>query len=143
MKSYRALAYLQIVVVVCLTIYNSGTRPSTVKKLDAFPCKDHLCGCKTESDCKAHCCCARYENHGEFQNKNHEQKDSLHTFISSVNCNNGTGSVTGIPFTAKYIMSHYVQQKNDSFLCFLFNDTSMCLPEVFLTPPEKPPRHFA
>jgi hypothetical protein len=29
----------------------------------------------------------------------------------------------------------------ESFLCFLFNDLSIRLPEVYIAPPEKPPRY--
>ncbi len=142
MKSYKALACIQIIAIVCLSLCNVGTRPGSAKKLDAFPCKGHLCGCTTESDCKTHCCCAGYGNSGEFLNKGHGQNDIFSTVISSVTCSQGTDSITITPFSAKYIISTRVQHGKDAFLCILFNDTSICLPDVFLTPPEKPPRHF-
>ena len=142
-KRNKILAYVQILVLVCLMVCNGGITVNSSRKSDSFPCKGHQCGCKSEWDCMTHCCCFAHENQDEFQNNNEKQKNGFHTFISSVNCKSGNDPLTGITFTAKYILEGKVQPIKESFLCFLFNDTSNSIPEVIISPPEKPPRYFA
>ncbi|CAG1771570.1 hypothetical protein BAC3_01914 [uncultured bacterium] len=140
-KSNKILSYIQILVIVCMMLCNDGIRVTSVTKSEDFPCKGHRCGCKSESDCKAHCCCGLFKNHDKFQNSN-EQRNGFHVFISSVNCKYGSDLLSSITFTAKYILENQVQPIKESFLCFLSHDISIDLLEVFLSPPGKPPRHF-
>ena len=143
MKSSKILAYIQILTIVCLMVCNDGVRVNSVKKSGEFPCKRHQCGCKSESDCEAHCCCGLYKHQGKFQNNGNEQKNSFQVFMSSVNCKYGNDPLASITFTAKYILESQVQPIKESFLCFLFSNTSICPPDVFVSPPEKPPQNFA
>ena len=134
-------SYVQIMVIVCLIVCNGGIAINSFKKSGELSCKGHQCGCRSESDCKAHCCCGPYESHN-LQNNSEKQKNSFQVFISSINCKFGNDPVTGITFMAKYILESNVQPVKESFLCFLFYDISIHLPEVFVSPPEKPPRSF-
>ncbi|KAA0242180.1 MAG: hypothetical protein DYG83_12390 [Candidatus Brocadia sp. AMX2] len=140
MKSHKILTYIQISVIVCLLICNGGISVNSVRESDGFPCKGHQCGCKSESDCRTHCCCGVYKNRDKFQSN--EQKSSFHVFMSSINCTYGNDPLTGVTFTAKYMVGDQVQQIKESFLCFLSCDISNSLLEVFASPPKKPPRHF-
>jgi len=141
-KSNKTLAYIQILVIVCLMVCNDGIKVTSVKKSGEFPCKEHQCGCKSESDCMTHCCCGLYKNQGKFQNNGNEQKNSFQVFMSSVNCKYGNDPLASITFTAKYILESQVQPIKESFLYFLSHDISISLREVFASPPEKPPRYF-
>ena len=135
-KSHRTLSYILILIILCLTVCNRGMAVNSFKKTGEFSCKGHQCGCKSESDCKIHCCC------GHFQYKRGKQKNGLQSFISSVNCKFGDNPVSGITFSAKYILESNVMPINESFLCFLPHGTSIYLPDIFVSPPEKPPRNF-
>lgn len=139
-KSAHILAYVQILLVVCLMIGNGGGRVNFIKKSEEFPCKGHHCGCKSETDCKTHCCCALYENHDKFQNNSQEQKNIFRTFISSINCKYGNNPLTDMNFTVKYIMEDKVPPIKGLLLCFLFHNTSIFIPEVIASSIEKPPR---
>ena len=136
----KTLSYIQIMVVICLMFCNGGIGINLPKKSDEFPCKEHQCGCKSEADCKTHCCCAPDENQNKFRS-NSENQNGFKTFISSINCKYGNDPLT-ISFTAKYMLESHVPPIQESFLCFLSNDISIRLPEVFVAPPEKPPRHY-
>ena len=140
-KRNRILAIVQVLIIVSLMLCNGGVSGNLPKKYDAFPCKDHQCGCKSESDCKTHCCCVPDENLNKFSN-NSEKQNRFKTFISSINCKYGNDPLTTITFTAKYILERQVRPIKESFLCFLSNDTSFHLPEAIVSPPEKPPRYF-
>lgn len=129
-KWNKICASIQIFVFLFLMVCNGGSIISPAKKSDVFQCAGHQCGCKSVSDCKTHCCCTPDENQNGFK-----------TFISSVNCKYGNDPLT-ISFTAKYMLESRVLPIKESFLCFLFNDTSNNLPEVFTSPPEKPPKLF-
>lgn len=141
-KGYILLTYAQILIVLCLMMCSGGavvrTFKKTSKKTDAFPCAGHHCGCKSESDCRTHCCCAPYENYDTYHNNSERQRNGLRVFISSINCKNS--DPTSITFAAKYIVKNQVQPIEEAFHCFLFRGTSIYLPEVFVSPPEKPPR---
>ncbi len=143
MKRSKILAYIQISVIVCLMSFNGGIRLNSYWKTEEFPCKGHQCGCKSESDCKTHCCCGLYKNRGAVQSNDNEPKTGFQVFISSVNCKYGGDPLTTITFTAKYVLVSQVQPIRESFLCFLPQDISISLLEVFIAPPETPPRHFA
>lgn len=140
-KHNKILSYIQILVIVFMTLCNDGLRASSVAKPEDFPCKGHNCGCRSESDCKVHCCCGSFNDHDKFQDSN-EQRNSFYVFISSVNCKYGSDPFTSITFTAKYLLENQVQPIKESFLCFRSQDISKSLLEVFVSPPEKPPRHF-
>lgn len=139
-KSNKILSYIQILVIIGLMLCSDGIRVNSVRSGE-FPCSSHQCGCMSESDCKKHCCCGLYENQDKFQNSN-EQRNGFRVFISSVNCKYGSDPLTGITFTAKYMLEYSVQPIKESFLCFFSHDISICLPEIVLSPPDKPPRHF-
>ena len=141
MKNYKILSYTQILVIVCLAFFSAGIPVNSFRKSGEFPCKEHHCGCKSEFDCKTHCCCAPDENQNKFRN-NSKNQNGFKTFISSINCKYGNDPLTTISFTAKYMLNGKVLPIKESFLCFLFNDTSINLPEVFTSPPEKPPKLF-
>ena len=139
-KSNKIVACIQIFVILFLMISHGGSVISNAKKSGAFPCAGHQCGCKSEADCKTHCCCAPDENQNKFRN-NSENQNGFKTFISSINCKYGNDPLT-ISFTAKYMLESRDTLTKEAFLCFLSNDISIHLPEVFVTPPEKPPRHY-
>lgn len=129
-KWNKIVACIQTCVILFLMICHGGSVISNAKKSGAFPCAGHQCGCTSEADCKTHCCCAPDENQNGFK-----------TFISSISCKYGNDPLT-ISFTAKYMLESRDTLTKESFLCFLFNDTSFHLPEVIVSPPEKPPRYF-
>ena len=140
-KCNKIFACIQTCVILFLMICHGGSVISNAKKSGAFPCAGHQCGCKSEADCKTHCCCAPDENQNKFRN-NSKNQNGFKTFISSINCKYGNDPLTTISFTAKYMLNGQVLPIKESFLCFLFNDTSINLPEVFTSPPEKPPKLF-
>ena len=140
-KWNKIVACIQTFVFLFLMICNGGSTISSVKKSDAFPCAGHQCGCKSAADCKAHCCCAPGKNQNKFHNSS-EKHNGFRAFISSVNCKYGNDPLTTITFTANSIFEGKVPQIKELFLCFLFNDLLIRLPEVFVAPPEKPPRHY-
>ena len=139
-KCNKIFACIQTCVILFLMICHGGGIISNAKKSGAFPCAGHQCGCKSDADCKTHCCCAPDENQKKFRNNSENQK-GFRTFISSINCKYGNDPLT-ISFTAKYMLESHVPPIQESFLCFLSNDISIRLPEVFVPPPEKPPRHY-
>ena len=141
-KGNKIFACIQTFVILFLMVCHGGSIINFAKKSGEFPCKEHHCGCKSEFDCKTHCCCAPRQDHDKFQNKTENQKGSFQVFISSINCKMGNDLLTSINFTAKYILESKVQPLKETFLCFLLHDTSVHLPEVFLSPPEKPPKFF-
>ena len=140
-KCNKIFACIQTFVIFFLMVCCGGNIISSAKKSGAFPCEEHQCGCKSEADCKTHCCCAPGENQNKFRNSS-EKHNGFRAFISSVNCKYGNDPLTTITFTAKYILEDKVPPIKELFLCFLFNDVSIHLPEVFVAPPEKPPRHY-
>ena len=140
-KCNKIFACIQTFVILFLMICHGGSVISNAKKSGAFPCAGHQCGCKSEADCKTHCCCAPDENQNKFHNSS-EKHNGFRAFISSINCKYGNDPLTTITFTAKYMLESQILPIKESFLCFLFNDTSINLPEVFTPPPEKPPRRF-
>lgn len=138
-KRNQMLSYIQILVIISLMFCNNGVRGNFTWKSEEFPCKEHQCGCKSASDCKVGCCCTFCEDPVNYQN-NSVQKSGLQVFISSVKCKYGSGP-SSITFSAKYILENHIQPVGESFLCFLPHDISIYPLEVFLSPPEKPPRH--
>ena len=139
-KCNKIFACIQTFVILFLMVCNGGSVISYAKKYDAFPCEVHQCGCKSAADFKTHCCCAPDESQNKFHNSS-EKQNGFKTFISSVNCKYGNEPLT-ISFTAKYMLESLNTQTKESFLSFLFNDLSIRLPEVFVAPPEKPPRYY-
>src|SRR5574341_1875280 len=127
-KSNKILAYVQILAIVCLMACNGSISARSSQKSNSLPCKGHQCGCKSELDCIMHCCCFTNEKHEKFQSNGRERKGGIRAFISSVNCKNGNDPLTGITFTAKYIVESKVQSGKESFLCFLFNESSIFIP---------------
>jgi len=77
-----------------------------------------------------------------FQDNVHGRKNGLHVVISGVNCKYGDSPLKGIIFTVKYILEVKVQSEKEFFLCFFSHDTSIRIPEMSVSPPEKPPRDF-
>lgn len=140
-RKNKALAYIQMLIVLCILPCNSGRAVNLPIKTSEFPCSEHQCGCKSALDCKTHCCCASYNNHDEFENSSKKQS-GFHAFMSSVDCKYGSDLLTNITFTAKYIVESRIQPAQESFLCFLFYRTTIHLPEIMVSPPEKPPRQL-
>lgn len=140
-KYNKIFACIQICVILFLMACSGGNIITNAKKSGAFPCEEHQCGCKSEADCKTHCCCAPDENQNKFRN-NSENQNGFKTFISSLNCKYGNDPLTSITFTAKYIMESRVQTIKESFLCFLCSEAPTNIPDVLIPPPEKPPRYF-
>ncbi|MBE7446514.1 MAG: hypothetical protein HS132_15270 [Planctomycetia bacterium] len=143
-KINKALACIQIVIFLSLTLLcSSETTISSFKKSDTFPCKDHACGCKSEADCKAHCCCSPQENQTTSQYDIKRQKNSFQSFISSLKCKSGSGAITCINAELTYILDDYCVIPQIPFFCFLASDTLTHLCEVMVSPPKKPPRCHA
>jgi len=139
-KYNKIFACIQTCVILFLMACSGGNIITNAKKSGAFPCEEHQCGCKSEADCKTHCCCAPDENQNKFRN-NSENQNGFKTFISSINCKYGNDPLT-ISFTAKYMLENRDTLTEESFLSFLSNDLTIRLPEVVVAPPEKPPRHY-
>ena len=137
----KIFSYVQILVIVCLMAMSEDRGRIFFSKSENFPCAEHQCGCKTEADCKAHCCCSPHKDHNEFQN-NSEKHNSFRVFISSLNCKYGNNTLTGITFQSKYILADKIQAITGSFLCFLISNTVIPSPEILASPIEKPPRYF-
>lgn len=142
-QNNKILACIQILVIACLLVCNDGTALRSTGKSNVFPCKGHQCGCKSEYGCKTHCCCTAQENKNNIQINNYEQKNSFGVFVSSVNCKYGKDSFASLTIIVKFMLINQVLPIEESFLCFLSNVSSTHLPEVIVSPPEKPPRHFA
>ena len=140
-KCNKIFACIQTFVILFLMVCNGGSITNSAKKSGAFPSAGHQCGCKSEADCKTHCCCTPDENQNKFHNSS-EKHNGFRAFISSVNCKYGNDPLTTITFKAKYVLESQDTLIKESFLCFLLHDTSVYLPEVFLPPPEKPPKFF-
>ena len=135
-KSHKILSYLQIVIIICLMVCNKGIAVNFFKKTGDFSCKGHQCGCKSEYDCKKHCCCAPTQNIRE------KQKNGFQSFIRSINCKVGNNSGRDITFSGKYLLASNVMTMQESFLCFLSLSTANRLPKIFASPQKKPPRSF-
>ena len=142
-KCNKIFSCVQTFVMLFLMICNSGSVISNAKKSVAFQCAWHHCGCKSEAYCKTHCCCEFYKNQDKLQNDSNEQNDGFRVFMSSVNCKYGSNPLASVTFTAKYLLENQIQPIKESFMCFLVNDTSITLPDPFVSPPKKPPRPFA
>jgi len=139
-KCNKIFACIQTCVILFLMICHGGSVISNAKKSGAFSCAGHQCGCKSAADCKTQCCCAPDENQNKFRS-NSENQNGFKIFISSINCKYGNEPLN-ISFTAKYMLESRDTLTKESFLCFLSNDISIRLPEVFVAPPEKPPRYY-
>mgnify|MGYP001610369712 CR=1 FL=1 len=140
----KIVIYIQILVMVCLSLCNVGLVINYPKKPVAFPCKEHECGCKSEADCMTNCCCSpSYGNQLKSQHGVKEQKNSFLSFISSLKCKSGSDAITFINTEFKYILEDNFVIPQITFLCFLANDTLVHLCEVMVSPPEKPPRYLA
>lgn len=139
-KFCKILSCIQILVMICLMVCTAGIRTDFSQRPGAYPCKKHQCGCKSETDCKTHCCCALQKNSYRTQENNNEQRSSLQVFISSVDCRYGNDPMTIIAFAAEYIVEGNAQPAKELFLYFLRDTISIYSPEVCILPPEKPPR---
>lgn len=142
-KMNKVLACIQIFIFLSLTVCSSGTTINSLKKSDAFPCKEHGCGCKSEADCKTHCCCSPQENPLTSQRNGTKQKNGLQSFISSLKCKSGSDAITFINANLKYILEDKSAIPPMTFFSFLAGDTLAHLREVMVSPPDKPPRCFA
>jgi len=140
----KIVSCIQILVMMFLVFCNTGFVVNHPINSAGFPCKDHACGCKSEADCKAHCCCPPQGNQSTFQyGVKKQQKDSLQLFISSIKCKSGNDTITFIPANPKYILEDGHIESPLTFLCFLANDTKIHFCEPAIPPPEKPPRRHA
>ncbi|UJS17618.1 MAG: hypothetical protein L3J17_00805 [Candidatus Jettenia sp.] len=140
-RKNKVLTCIQILIVLCILPCNSGRAVNLPIKTGEFPCEGHQCGCKSVLDCKAHCCCSSYKNHNDLKNSNKKQS-GFRVFISSIDCKYGSDPLTNIAFTDKYILENQIQLIQGSFLCFLFYNISIYLPEIIASSPEKPPRYL-
>lgn len=142
-KVNRVFAIIQILIFLSLTMCGSGIPFKVSGKSGEFPCKDHACGCKSEADCKTHCCCSPQGDQLLSQQGVKKQKNSLQSFISSLKCKSGSDAITCINSELKYILEDYCVILQITFFCFLTSDTLAHLCEPMVSPPEKPPRYFA
>ncbi len=140
-KSGKIVACIQIVVMLCSALYNIGIVINYPKKPVAFPCKEHDCGCKLETDCIKNCCCSPYGNYVNDQDGIKKQKNGFQSFISSLRCKSGNHAITFLNIKFEYILKDCFNIPPITFLCFLVNDTLAHLHEVMVSPPEKPPRN--
>lgn len=141
-KMNKVIACIQILIFLGLTLCNGGILISSSGKSAEFPCKDHACGCKSEADCKAHCCCSPQGKQSTSQYGVKKQKDSFQSFISSLRCKSGNDAITCINAELKYVLEDYFVIPPITFFCFLAGDTLAHIREVMVSPPEKPPRCF-
>ncbi|MCF6149806.1 MAG: hypothetical protein E3K37_14220 [Candidatus Kuenenia sp.] len=141
-KTGKIVIYIQLLVMVCLSLCNVGLIISCPKKQAAFPCKEHECGCKSEADCMTNCCCFPSGSRSEFQNVPDGQKNGLLSFISSVQCKSGSDVIAFINSNLKYILEYNTIVHRLAFLCFLSNNPLIHPCEPMVSPPEKPPRYF-
>jgi hypothetical protein len=139
-KINKVLACIQIFTFISLTLCRSGVTVSLSGKSDVFPCKDHACGCKSEADCKAHCCCSPLGNQLKSQHAAKTQKNKFQSFISSLKCKSGSDGIACINAELKYILEDYCVIPHITFFCFLASDTLAHLCDPMVSPPEKPPR---
>ncbi|TVM02799.1 MAG: hypothetical protein CV087_08495 [Candidatus Brocadia sp. WS118] len=139
----KALAGIQILIFLSLTLCSSGVTFVSQGKSGEFPCKGHTCGCKSEADCKAHCCCLPQGNQSTSQHGVKKQKNSFQSFISSLTCKSGSDPITCINAELKYILEDYCVIPQITFFCFLASDTLVHRCEPMVSPPEKPPRCHA
>lgn len=142
-KINKVLACIQILIFLGLTLCSSGVTVISPGKSGEFPCKDHECGCKSEADCKTHCCCSPQGNQSTSQYGVKKQKDSLQSFISSLRCKSGSDAITCINAELKYVLGDDCEIPKITFLYFLANNTIVHLCEPMVSPPEKPPRCHA
>ena len=142
-KMNKVLACIQILIFLSLTLCSSGITVSLSGKSDEFPCNEHACGCKSEADCKAHCCCLPQSNQSTSQYGVKKQKNSFQSFISSLKCKSGSDVIACINAELKYILEDYCVTPQITFFCFLASDTLAHLCEPMVSPPEKPPRYLA
>ncbi len=139
-KINKVIACAQILVFLCLILCSGGVTTSLSGRSDEFFCKDHVCGCKSEADCKTNCCCSSQGNHLKSQSSAQKQKNGFHAFISSVRCKSGSDEVPCINFELKYIPEDCFTIPQLPFLCFLDGNTLARLSGPMVFPPEKPPR---
>ena len=143
-KINKVLACIQALVFLGLLLCSGGSITiSSSGKAGEFPCKEHTCGCKSESDCKTHCCCSPRGNQSTSQYGVKKQKNSFQSFISSLKCKSGSDAITFINTELTYIMEDSCVIPRIIFFCFLASDTLTHLCEVMVSPPEKPPRYLA
>ena len=142
-KMNKVIAGIQILIFLCLILCSDGITINLSGKSNEFPCKEHACGCKSEADCKAHCCCSLPGNQATDQQGIKKQKNSLQSFISSLKCKSGSDAITCINAELKYVLEDYFVIPPITFFCFLADDTLAHIREVMVSPPEKPPRCFA
>lgn len=139
-RTNKVFACIQILIFLSLTLCSSGLTISLSGKSGEFPCKDHECGCKSEADCRAHCCCSPQGNSAKFYHGATKQKNVFQSFISSLKCKSGSDAVAVIKAELKYILDDGCVIPQIRFLCFLASDTMVHLCEPMVLPPEKPPR---
>ena len=143
-KINKVIACIQILIFLSLIVWSgSGATIGSFKKSGEFPCKEHACGCKSEADCKTHCCCSPQENQRTSQYDGTKQRNSLRSFINSLKCKSGSDAITFINTNFKYILEDKSTIHPLTFFCFLTGDAAVHLREVMVSPPEKPPRCFA
>lgn len=131
-KINKVFASIQILIFLSLTLCGSGIPFNVSLKSGEYPGKGHTCGCKTEADCTAHCCCSPQGN---------SSKGGIQSFISSLRCKSGG---VAIPFTnaeLKYTLEDSSVITKIKFIGFLAGDIRVHLCEPAVSPPEKPPRY--
>lgn len=142
-KKNKILSCIQILAILSIIICNGSITVNIPQKYTEFPCKEHQCGCKSEPDCKKHCCCGFYGDRHTFQGNNKEEKKVLHAFISSMHCKYGNDPLTKTTITAEYKGEEKTELVKESFSSFLFYSTPRYPSDIIASPPEKPPRYSA
>lgn len=141
-KKNKILACVQILAIFWIIVGNGSITINTPQKYGEFPCKGHQCGCKSGPDCKKHCCCGFYGDRYTFLDNGKGEKNTLHTFISSIHCKFGSGTLAKITITAEYKGEKKTELIKELSSSFLFYNIPPYPSDIIASPPEKPPRYF-
>lgn len=142
-KKSKILACIQILTILWIIVCNGNITVNNPQKYGEFPCKGHECGCKSEPDCKKHCCCGFYGDGHTLQGNNKGEKKILSAFINSIHCRYGNDPLTKITITSEYKGDKKTELIKESFHSFSFYITSLYPSDIIASPPEKPPRYSA
>lgn len=138
-RSNKILVYTQVLIIFFLTLCSGGISLKPSKNTGAFPCAEHQCGCKSQSDCETHCCCASHKGDDNAE----EQKALFGAIIRSINCKYGDGLAKIIAINLKYALEGPARPFIQQFLCFRSMETTSNFPERTEPPTVRPPRHLS
>lgn len=140
-RTYKIFCITHSMILICLMFCNGGTGINPSSESRESLCKGLQCGCRSEPDYKKDCCCT-FTGEQDVSHTGDKQKNIFRVFMSSIECMYGKGPLVTITFTSKYILEGPVLPIERIFLCFLPPEIPIYFPEVFISPPKKPPRYF-